>query len=130
MYREDPYEKWRMQQDALPISKESVPLADWEKGKKQYEEDTDWSNNPFKAYWTKVQGVPLGVSTRQDARDRSSALHNYYYARDAEMQAARENAHRFEMGEEAQANILAAQEDQMMKALEESFRRDQRRKGY
>ena len=34
------------------------------------------------------------------------------------------------VGEEAQANILAAQEEQMMKALEESFRRDQRRKGY
>lgn len=115
MYREDPYEKWIKQQDALPISKESVPLADWEKGKKQYEEDTDWFNNPFKAYWTKAQGLPLGVSTRQDARDRSSALHNYYYARvqaqDAEMRAAKENAHRFEMGREPQAQMTNALSD-------------------
>jgi len=30
----------------------------------------------------------------------------------------------------SQENIQKAQEEQMMKALEESFRQDQRRKGY
>jgi len=72
---------------------------------------------------------PLPTKARKDMR---GAMQEWEMQPSGAIQAfeAEPMPIRDRIGEEAQANILAAQEDQMMKALEESFRRDQRRKGY